>query len=118
MAAGPHAGEETKVRPQQETAKTVEKMVDKTTDKTAEKAGDAAKAHDHLAIGSDYEAAIKSLVEMGFGREESIKAMQAAYNNPERAAEYLVSVRPSSHMLGNHTHNSPSHWRHRDTTRC
>ena len=34
------------------------------------------------------------LVEMGFGRAEVVKAMRAAYNNAERAVEYLMTGVP------------------------
>jgi UV excision repair protein RAD23 len=32
------------------------------------------------------------MVSMGFTKEEAQAAMRAAYNNPERAIEYLLTV--------------------------
>lgn len=43
--------------------------------------------------GQQYESAIQNMVEMGFEREQVIKAMRASFNNPDRAVEYLFSVR-------------------------
>lgn len=42
--------------------------------------------------GTDYETAIENLMGMGYTREECMRAMQASFNNPDRAAEYLMTV--------------------------
>ena len=48
----------------------------------------------HMAVlGEEYEQAITNLMEMGgYDREEVVRAMNASFNNPSRAAEYLMSV--------------------------
>ncbi|KAJ1561502.1 hypothetical protein HK096_004480 [Nowakowskiella sp. JEL0078] len=49
-----------------------------------------------LATGGAFESAVTNLVEMGFERSEVIRAMRAAFNNPDRAAEYLMTGIPES----------------------
>lgn len=45
-------------------------------------------------MGSEREAAIAGMESMGFARADIDRAMRAAYFNPDRAVEYLLSVRP------------------------
>ena len=49
------------------------------------------KGENQLLTGQAYEEALARLVEMGFDREQAISAMRASFNNPDRAAEYLMS---------------------------
>jgi UV excision repair protein RAD23 len=53
-------------------------------------------AASNLVAGSNLEATIQSILEMGGGtwdRDTVLRALRAAFNNPERAIEYLYSVR-------------------------
>ena len=50
-----------------------------------------------LVTGTDYERAVEELVNMGFGREEVVRALQASFNNPARAVEYLTGVMEYAH---------------------
>ncbi|KAI9293976.1 UV excision repair protein Rad23 [Neoconidiobolus thromboides FSU 785] len=45
-------------------------------------------------IGEQLEGMINNFLEMGFDREQIDQAMRAAFNNPERAAEYLLNGIP------------------------
>ncbi|CAD8155339.1 unnamed protein product [Paramecium pentaurelia] len=47
-----------------------------------------------LQTGPEYEKAIAELMSMGFQREECVNAMKAAFNNPDRAVDYLLNGIP------------------------
>ncbi|KAG0476377.1 hypothetical protein HPP92_012791 [Vanilla planifolia] len=54
-------------------------------------------AASNLVAGSSFEQAIQHILDMGGGtwdRDTVVRAMRAAYNNPERAVEYLYSGIP------------------------
>lgn len=46
-------------------------------------------------MGAERTAAIASMEAMGFERSQIEHAMRAAYNNPDRAVEYLLTVSAS-----------------------
>lgn len=48
-----------------------------------------------MVAGNNFEGAIQQILDMGGGtwdRDTVVRALRAAYNNPERAVEYLYSV--------------------------
>lgn len=52
-------------------------------------------AASHLVAGNNLEESIRQIMDMGGGtwdRETVVRALRAAYNNPERAVDYLYSV--------------------------
>lgn len=42
--------------------------------------------------GSALQNAVNEMMAMGFEREQVMRALRAAYNNPDRAIEYLMDV--------------------------
>jgi len=48
----------------------------------------------NLATGTALESSIQMMCDMGFEKDLVIKALRAAYNNPDRAAEYLMNGIP------------------------
>lgn len=53
-----------------------------------------ASAASELATGAALEEKIKQIMEMGFPRDEVVRALRAAFNNPDRAVEYLMTGLP------------------------
>ncbi|KAF7814585.1 ubiquitin receptor RAD23b-like [Senna tora] len=67
-----------------------------TTNVTTDTYGQAAS---NLAVGSNLEQTIQQIMDMGGGnwdRETVTRALRAAYNNPERAVDYLYSGIPEA----------------------
>lgn len=50
-------------------------------------------------MGGEREAAIANMESMGFARADIDRAMRAAFFNPDRAVEYLLTVRQSAFLL-------------------
>jgi UV excision repair protein RAD23 len=49
-----------------------------------------------LVTGSEYETTVENLCAMGFERDQVVRALHAAFNNPERAVEYLTTGIPTN----------------------
>ncbi|GAB0498081.1 hypothetical protein MMPV_009422 [Pyropia vietnamensis] len=58
-------------------------------------AGTAGAGND-LVVGSQYEASVQRLCDMGFAEDQVKLALRAAFNNPVRAVEYLSNGIPAS----------------------
>eukprot|EP00922_Rhytidocystis_sp_ex-Travisia-forbesii_P061952 GHVS01091744.1.p1 GENE.GHVS01091744.1~~GHVS01091744.1.p1 ORF type:complete len:252 (-),score=58.38 GHVS01091744.1:856-1533(-) len=56
-------------------------------------AGSYETAASALLTGTQLDETISNIEAMGFGREQIQAAMRAAFNNPDRAVEYLTTVR-------------------------
>ena len=51
-----------------------------------------------LVVGAELEKAIDELQSMGFPRDQCVAALRAAFNNPDRAVEYLLNGIPEGMM--------------------
>jgi UV excision repair protein RAD23 len=46
-----------------------------------------------FVTGEHLQTSIDNMIEMGYPRQEVMRALRASYNNPDRAVEYLLTVR-------------------------
>lgn len=52
-----------------------------------------------FVTGDVLQSTIQNMVEMGFERAQVLRALKASYNNPDRAVEYLMTVRCSDLVI-------------------
>lgn len=55
-------------------------------------ATEGATSDDSFVVGSELETSVNEMLSMGFPREQVLRALRAAYNNPHRAVDYLFNV--------------------------
>ncbi|KAI9481770.1 UV excision repair protein rad23 [Coemansia sp. RSA 989] len=63
---------------------------------SSQETSQAAPGQSQFLSGEQYETAISNMVEMGYSREQCVKAMRASFNNPDRAVEYLLTGIPEA----------------------
>ncbi|KAI7908312.1 uncharacterized protein BX663DRAFT_493775 [Cokeromyces recurvatus] len=55
-------------------------------------------SNSQLVTGNQLEGVIQNMMEMGFERDQCVRALRASFNNPDRAVEYLFNGIPQ-HIL-------------------
>jgi len=79
-------------------SKKTKKPAEKTTAAAPQTTAEVPVSSPGLVVGAELEKAIEELQAMGFPRDQCVAALRAAFNNPDRAVEYLLNGIPEGMM--------------------
>jgi UV excision repair protein RAD23 len=75
-----------------------------------------AAAVEGMVVGESLQQAVAQICDMGFSREEAVRALRAAYNNPERAMQYLLDGFPPEVLAAQQRQQAPQQQQQRQAT--